>query len=230
MELKKSPKADLQSKKSFYFQIGLVIALLAVIGVFSVSQAEKVVERVVTDAPMIEPDVIEITRPEEPKSPLDMPKQTVKVMSEILNIVKNDTKIVEDMQFADADENFIVQTVDYGGTAEGVLEGDDIPFFHVEQMPKFQGGDVNKFRSWVFSKVRYPELAQQNNIQGRVMLSFVIERDGTLTNIEIITSPDRLLSDEAVRVVKSSPKWEPGKQRGTPVRVKYNLPVDFRIN
>lgn len=229
MELKKSPKADLQSKKSIYFQIGLVISLVLVIGVFSVSQAEKVVERVVTEVAMPEMDVMEITRPEEPRQPNDMPKQTVKVMSEILNIVKNDSKIVEDMFFTDSDEDFIVQTVDYGGTAEGVVS-EDVPFYHVEQMPKFQGGEVTKFRSWVFSKVKYPELAQQNNIQGRVMLSFVIERDGSLTNIEIITSPDRLLSDEAVRVVKSSPKWEPGKQRGVPVRVKYNLPVDFRIN
>lgn len=85
------------------------------------------------------------------------------------------------------------------------------------------------FRNWVQSKVRYPQIAQENGISGRVLLSFVIEKDGTLTNIQVLQTPDRSLSDEAARVLKMSPKWTAGKQRNQAVRVKYTLPVDFRI-
>ena len=96
-------------------------------------------------------------------------------------------------------------------------------------MPTFQGGDLNTFRNWVQSNVRFPQIALENGIQGTVVLSFVIEKDGSLTNIQVMQSPDRALADEAVRVLQSSPKWTPGKQRNSPVRVRYTLPVEFRI-
>ena len=96
-------------------------------------------------------------------------------------------------------------------------------------MPTFQGGDLMKFRAWVQSRLRYPQIAQENGITGRVLLTFVVERDGSLTNIEVLQTPDRSLSDEAARVLKMSPKWKPGKQRNQAVRVKYTLPVDFRL-
>ena len=85
------------------------------------------------------------------------------------------------------------------------------------------------FRNWVMQKVRFPQIALENNINGRVLLSFVIERDGSLTNIQVLQTPDASLSDEAIRVLKTSPKWTPGKQRNQSVRVKYTLPVEFRI-
>ena len=106
---------------------------------------------------------------------------------------------------------------------------DDVPYVKVEQMPSFQGGDLMTFRNWVMQKVKYPQIAQENNITGRVLLMFVIERDGSLTNIQVLQTPDSSLSDEAIRVLKSSPKWTPGKQRNQAVRVKYTLPIDFRI-
>ena len=96
-------------------------------------------------------------------------------------------------------------------------------------MPTFRGGDLNAFRNWVQGKLRYPQIAAENGISGRVVLSFVVERDGSLTNIQVLQSPDRSLGEEATRVVSSSPKWEPGMQRNQPVRVKYTLPVVFQI-
>ena len=96
-------------------------------------------------------------------------------------------------------------------------------------MPSFQGGDLNKFRAWVQQNIRFPQIALENGIQGRVVLSFVIEKDGRLTNIQVLQTPDRSLSDEAIRVLQQSPKWSPGKQRNQPVRVRYTLPVEFRI-
>jgi FKBP-type peptidyl-prolyl cis-trans isomerase FkpA len=103
------------------------------------------------------------------------------------------------------------------------------PFIKVEKMPSFQGGDLITFRNWVMSQIRYPKIAQEKNISGRVMASFVIERNGTVSNIQIIQSPHASLSDEVVRVLKTSPKWEPGIQDGEAVRVRYTLPVEFRV-
>jgi protein TonB len=106
---------------------------------------------------------------------------------------------------------------------------EDAPLLKAEKMPSFQGGDLNKFRNWVQSKLKYPKIAQENGISGRVTLAFVIEKDGTLTGIQVMQSPDKSLSEEAIRVVSSSPKWSPGMQRNQPVRVRYQLPVNFQL-
>ncbi len=139
----------------------------------------------------------------------------------------NDAQITTDISFEDFADDLEI-TTQVVEVEEEEIE-DDQPFIKVEKMPSFQGGDLNKFRNWVQERVRYPQIAQENGVSGKVVLSFVVEKDGTLTNIEVLQSPDRSLADEAVRVLKTSPKWEPGQQRNQPVRVKYTLPVDFRI-
>ena len=102
------------------------------------------------------------------------------------------------------------------------------PFIIAEKMPSFQGGDLNTFRTWVQERIQYPAEAAKQNIQGRVVVSFEIKTDGSLADLKVLQSPDKLLSDEACRVIESSPKWTPGEQRGQKVTVKYTLPVDFR--
>jgi TonB family protein len=102
-------------------------------------------------------------------------------------------------------------------------------FMVVEEMPKFQGGDLNTFREWVNKNLKYPEIAQENGIQGRVILSFVVEPDGTIGKITILKGVDPILDNEARRIIGASPKWTPGKQRGQNVRVNYNLPVIFQL-
>lgn len=104
---------------------------------------------------------------------------------------------------------------------------DDTPFLIVDEMPLFQGKDLNTFRSWLQSQIRYPAEALKRGIEGRVVLSFIVERDGSVSTIQLLQSPDRILSEEARRVVSSSPKWTPGRQNGHLVRVRYMLPVDF---
>ena len=106
---------------------------------------------------------------------------------------------------------------------------EDPPFTTVEQMPTFQGGDLITFNRWVMSQIRYPEIAQQNGIQGLVLVKFIVETDGSLSNIKVIQSPDTSLTAEAVRVISNSPKWEPGRQRNLPVRVSFTMPVNFRL-
>ena len=225
MELKKSPKADLNNKRGLLLEIGLVVSLLLVIAAFAYTPKEYRIEIVTEYVAPVEEEITEVTRQDQ--KPPEAPKKVeVKVITDMLEVVTNDTKITTDVDFAEFDENTeVIQQVE---VKEEVIE-DDQPFLIAETMPSFQGGDLNKFRAWVQQNIRFPQIALENGIQGRVVLSFVIEKDGRLTNIQVLQSPDRSLSDEAIRVLSKSPKWSPGKQRNQPVRVKYTLPVDFRV-
>lgn len=225
MELKKNPKVDLQNKRSILLEIGLIVALAVVIGAFLYTPKEVRVEKIDMNYGPVEEEITEITRQDQ--KPPEPPKKTeITVITDILNIVTNDTKITTDIGFAEFEEDIeIVQQV---AVQEEEIEEEQI-FYKVETMPSFMGGDISTFRNWVQSKVKYPQLAQENNISGRVLLMFVVEKDGTLTNIEVLQTPDSSLSEEAIRVLKTSPKWTPGKQRNQSVRVKYTLPIDFRI-
>ncbi|OUN77524.1 energy transducer TonB [Alistipes sp. An54] len=226
MEIKKSPKADLNNKRGLLLEIGLVVSLLLVIGAFSYTPEEKRIEKVDLQAPIVEEQIVEITRQDQ-KPPEAPRKVEVKVIADLLQVVTNDTKITTEVDFTEFDEDVdVVQTV--GVVEEEVVE-EDQPFLIAETMPSFQGGDLNTFRAWVQQNVKFPQIALENGIQGRVVLSFVIEKDGRLTNIQVLQTPDRSLSEEAVRVLSKSPKWTPGKQRNQVVRVKYTLPVDFRV-
>lgn len=103
------------------------------------------------------------------------------------------------------------------------------PFLVVEKMPRFRGGDLSVFRSWVSQNLSYPREAMDFRIEGRVLLSFVVEKDGSVSNITLLESPNTLLSEAAIAVVEKSPKWQPGMQEGKTVRVRYTLPLDFRL-
>ena len=226
MELKKSPKADLQNMKGLFLEIGMIISLLLVIAAFLYAPKEYRIEHVDLDYGPVEEEITEITRNEQ--KPPEVPKKIeIQVVSDILDIVTNDTKITTDISFEDFGDDLEITTKVVEVEEEEIEE--DTPYIRVEKMPSFQGGDLNVFRNWVQSKLRYPQIAQENGVQGRVVLAFVIEKDGSLTNIEVMQSPDRSLSEEAIRVLNTSPKWEPGKQRNQPVRVKYTLPVAFQI-
>ena len=225
MEIKKNPKVDVQNKRGLLLEIGLAIALLVVIAAFLYTPREYQIEQIEQVVAVVEEEITEITRQDQ--KPPEPPKRTeITVITDILNIVTNDEKISTNVDFAEFAED--VEIIQQVAVSEETIE-DDQPFVKVEQMPSFMGGDLMTFRNWVMTKLRYPQIAQENNITGRVLLQFVIEKDGSLTNIQVIQTPDSSLSDEAIRVLKTSPKWTPGKQRNQAVRVKYTLPVDFRI-
>ena len=161
----------------------------------------------------------------------DAPKQKpqkveVKALSQLIEVIPNHRFVQTDLTFEDFDPDAIVEIVP---PAKDEDFADDTIFITAETMPSFQDGDLNTFRAWVMQNVKFPQVALENRIQGRVVLSFVIDKDGRLTNIEVLQSPDRSLSEEAIRVLNKSPKWSPGKQRNQAVRVKYTLPVDFRV-
>ncbi len=225
MEIKKSPKADLQNKRGLLLEIGLCVALGLVILAFAYTPKEHRIQQIDTSYGPVEEQITEITRQDQ-KPPEPPKKIEVKVIADILEVVTNDTKINTDVDFTEFDENAEIEQI--VAVEEEEVE-DDQPFLTAETMPSFQGGDLNTFRKWVQDNVRFPQIALENGIQGRVTLSFVIEKDGRLTNIQVLQTPDRSLSEEAIRVLNKSPKWSPGKQRNQTVRVKYTLPVDFRV-
>ena len=111
-------------------------------------------------------------------------------------------------------------------TAADASEDDDLPFLIVERMPSFQGGDLNTFRNWVNGNVEYP--ANKKGGSGRVLAAFVVNKDGSVSDIEILQSPGKEFSQAVVAALEKSPKWSPGVQNGRVVRVKFVLPVDFR--
>jgi protein TonB len=98
----------------------------------------------------------------------------------------------------------------------------------VEEMPEFPGGQ-SALMKYLSENIRYPVIAQENGIEGRVICSFVVERDGSITDVQVVRGVDPSLDREAVRVIQSMPKWKPGKQRGKPVRVRFTLPIVFRL-
>ncbi len=227
MEIKKSPKADLQNKRTIFLLTGLVISMLLIIGIFSWSQPEKEIELIEFSEDMMEQEIIEITVQEDEPEVEVKPQQAF--VSDLLNIVKDETKIEADMTFLDD-----FSAADLGDLEVKTFEKEEeveeeMPVIVAEENPKFMGKDINEFRNWVGGKLEYPQIAQENGISGRVMVSFVIERDGSVTNVKVLRGVDRELDAEAIRVVKSSPKWTPGKNRGRAVRFLYNMPIDFTL-
>ena len=227
MEIKKTPKADLENKKSLFLMVGLVIAL-GITGIaLSMSSKPVADEYKPPKKETTEVEQIDNSRQDMQEQQPEVEKAKVQVITDVLNIVSNDQKI-------DTNVAFIEDPDDFGDfeivieEKEEVIEEEEI-FVNAEEMPTFQGGDLSKFRNWVQSNVRYPQIALENGIQGNVVIKFVVEKDGKLSNIQVLQSPDKTLSDAAVAVLQRSPKWKPGKQRNKPVRVTYTLPISFRI-
>lgn len=228
MEIKKTPKANLENRRLLFVEIGLVVALLLVWGAFSMGSREKTVATLAQDTQVVEvEDMVPITQ-ETPPPPPEAPK--IPVLSDEIDIVDDDIKVEDNFTSLEDNANLGVEIMDYvEEVQEEVVEEEAIPFQLVEEKPSFQGGDANTFSKWVNSKLVYPEIAKENGVQGRVTLQFTVEKDGSVTNVKVLRGVDASLDKEAVRVVQSSPKWKPGKQRDRAVKVTYTFPVIFQL-
>ena len=227
MESKKTKKANLENKKSIFFQIGLIIALIVSIVALewtSGQRRESAFDGMTEEA--IEEEQIPVTE-ETPPEEVPPPEVTV---TDLFEIVEDDVVIDNEVKFEDDEtsEDKVVEIYAPVLQAEEEATDDEI-FVIVEDMPKFRGGDINKFREWVQKRVRYPEVAAENGIQGRVFITFVVEPNGNVSNVSITRSVDPLIDDAAKEAVAASPKWEPGMQRGRPVRVRYSIPIIFQL-
>lgn len=227
MELKKSSKADLQNKKGIFFQIGLLLSLLTIIGLFSWSKPEVVINAMENTAEIVEYDEVPQTVQEPPK--IEQPKVAAPILSDVIDIVDDKIEVKTDMSAfnTEGDESAEIPMQEIK-QEEQVIE-EDAPLLRAEKMPTFQGKDVAAFRKWVEESVTYPQEALENGVQGVVSLTMVVGKDGKLSDIKIITSPDKSLGDEVIRVVGKSPKWEPGEQRGMPVAVRVSMPIRFQL-
>ena len=228
MEIKKTPKADLENRRTLYTEIGLVVALLVVWGAFSYSTKEKAVASLGEDTQVVEvEDMVPITQ-ETPPPPPEAPK--IPVLSDQIDIVEDDIKVEDNFMSLEDDANLGVEIMDYvEEVKEEDVEEEAIPFQLVEEKPSFNGGDANEFSKWVNSKLQYPEIAKENGVQGRVTLQFTVNPDGSVSNVKVLRGVDSSLDKEAVRVVSMSPKWKPGKQRDRAVKVTYTFPVIFQL-
>ena len=229
MEVKKSPKASLENKKLLFTEIGLVVALGVVYGGFEFSSRDKQVA-VLEDTTQvnIEEEMVAIQQ-ETPPPPPEAP--SIPVLSDQIDIVDDNIQIDDDMFMNLEDDDTGYEIVDYHEeeVVEEEVEEEAIPFQIVEQKPSFMGGDQNAFSKWVAENIVYPEIAKENQISGKVITQFTVEKDGSVTNVKVLRGVDEALDKEAVRVVKSSPKWTPGRQRDRAVKVTYTFPVIFQL-
>jgi len=230
MEVKKSEKALLKNKRFLFAEIGLVVALVLIWAAFQTNSKQTIESFIVDGSTVVEPDdLVPITLPETPPPPVEIPK--IPELSDKIEIVNNEIDVKDIFISLEDEKNLGVEITNYiAEVEEEELVEEVLPVFNVESKPKFNGGDANEFSKWVNKRVRYPEIAKQNGVEGKVILEFVIDAEGNLGNIKVIRSVDTALDEEALRVVSSSPKWEPGRQRDRKVKVKYIFPVIFRLN
>jgi len=223
MELKKSKKANLENKSGLFLQIGLVFVLGIILIAFEWQSKPNMNDNLGQLANMeLEEEIIPITRQQEVKPPPPPPI----TVTEVLNIVEDDV-IIEDeliIEDAEADQNMEIEIVEFDEEEEVAEEE---VFFIVEDMPGFQGKSHDGFRTYISNNLRYPEIAAENGISGRVYVQFAVNRNGDVVDAIVVRGVDPALDKEAVRVVISSPKWTPGKQRGKPVKVQFTFPINF---
>ncbi len=228
MELKKSPKADLENKKNIFVQLGLVVSLAICLYSFdSTSKVTQVGSLGTMADQAVEQEIIPVTRQEEVKPPPPPPPPKV---VDILNIVDDNMDIKDELQIEDSEANDKTAITAVMQVSQNKEEDkEDTPvFFIVEDMPEFPGGQL-ALRKFIAQAVKYPVIAQENGIQGKVFVNFVVAKDGSVTNAKIARGVDPSLDKEALRVVNSLPKWKPGKQGGKPVRVSYTVPINFQL-
>ena len=225
MEEKKSPKANLENKKLMFIQIGMIISLLIAWLAFEHKSYDKrtIDESLLNREVAIDEEMVEITKQEEQKpQPVEVPKQTTQ-----LEIVQDDVE-TEDLNInAEVEQNEVIEEYVAPEVVEEEVVEQEI-FQIVEEMPSFPGGEA-KLMEYVAKNIKYPQIARETGIQGRVFVGFVVEPDGSISNVKLLRGIGGGCDEEAMRVIKSLPKWKPGKQRGKAVRVSYQIPVFFKL-
>jgi len=217
MQSKKNPEISLEKKKGLFFQVGLIITLLAVLGAFEWKSYDKVNYNLgQLSLEDLEDEIIPITKQEVKPPPPPPPPP------EIIEIVEDEVEIENELEIEDteSDEDEMIEIEE---------ESDDEFFMVVENMPEFPGGDLGLMK-YIQKNVKYPPIAKEYNITGKVYVSFIVDKSGAVTNVKIVRGVDKNLDGEALRVVKSLPRYKPGKQRGKAVRVMFTIPINFTLN
>lgn len=224
MELKKHPDSDLFRKSSFYMSIGLMISLLFTVVAFEWKSYDDndLVNLGALDADFEELQDIPITEQPPPPPPQVTPPEIIEVPDEQeieeeidvnLDVEVTEETVIEDVVFDEAPEE----------------EAADEIFQFVEDQPTPLGG-MKAFYAYVGKNMKYPAQARRMGIEGKVYVTFVVGKDGALTDVKVLKGIGAGCDMEAIRVLSGAPKWKPGKQRGRPVRVRMQLPIIFKLN
>jgi len=223
MEKKKTEKADLENKKALFFQIGLVLSLGLMLFAFEWKSYDKqTLDLGQRQAQEVLEEVVLQTQQNQPPPPPPPPQQTT-----VLQIVEND-KVIENEVNVDAEANQKTVVEEYKPVVEE-KEVEEVEIFTVvEESPGFPGGDEARIK-FLQNNIKYPQMARESNIQGTVYVTFVVEKDGRVTDVRVLRGIGGGCDEEAIRVIKAMPKWNPGKQRGKPVRVQFNMPIKFTL-
>lgn len=224
MRIKKNPKADLEARKTNFFLAGLLATMCLIWLAFNARQsgegASKLGELVVMEE--VE-EIADITKQNQPPPPPPPPPTQIEVVA--------DDKEVEDNTLQETEVTQETKVEPIRQVEEEVEKtSEEEIFMVVEENPEFPGG-VKKMYEFIGKNLQYPPLARENNIQGKIVVNFVVDKDGSITNVKVVSKPLGWgCEEEAIRVVKMMPKWKPGMQRNKPVRVSYNLPIKFQLN
>jgi protein TonB len=226
MEVKKSPKADLEGKKTTSLLLGYVFILTLMFVAFEWTDRDKQVstDTGITDV-VFEEEIVPITEQDQKMAP--PPPEAPKV-EEVLQIVENDAKIEESSIQASEETGQAVEVKYVQQVVEEEEPEEQEIFQVVEEMPEFPGG-MAECMKFLGKNIKYPTISQENGVQGKVIVQFVVNKDGSVVDPVVVRSVDPYLDKEALRVINTMPKWKPGKQRGKPVRVRYTVPVTFRL-
>lgn len=229
MEAIKSVKADLENKKFFFREIGLIVTLILIFLAFNIKTTERAnsvldYQQEFTTTEELVPVTVQETKPPPPSPP---PPQTTQI-----SIVDNDVEIDDEIEL-DAEANQETVVAEYVPVEPVVEEEEEVVddeqiFVVVESMPEFPGG-YEALMKYLQENLKYPAMAKEMGIKGRVFLSFVVEKDGSVTDVKVLRGIGGGCDEEAVKVVQNMPKWKPGTQRNIPVRVQFNLPVKFTL-
>ena len=228
MEIKKSPKADLESKKSTWLLVGYVIVLAFMFVAFEWTKHDIKIDtsQAITDV-FFEEEIIPITEQPEQVTP---PPPEAPSIAETLTIVEDDADVEETAIVSSEELNQAVE-IKYVPVAVEEEEPEEQTIFEVvEQMPEFPNGGMAGLMQYLSKNIKYPTIAQENGTQGRVIVQFVVNKDGSIVDAKVVRSVDPYLDKEALRVINTMPKWKPGRQKGQPVAVKFTVPVMFRLD
>jgi len=226
METKKSFKADLRNKQGLFFQIGLLVAIGVTLLAFNYSKpglTNKI--DLSTNVSYDDMDLVPVDRTERKPEEKELPKPQARAIEIVDDITPIDETI--DIQSTEGSEEIGVIQIPIAPEPED--NDESVVFYVVEEDPEFPGGKEALMLTIAKSTV-YPEAAKELNIQGKVYVSFIVNKLGKVDKVEIARGVDPILDKEAIRVIKSLPDWKPGRQRGKPVNVAFTVPINFQLN
>lgn len=233
MEVKKSPEADLERRRPLWLLVGYAVALSLVFIALEWRSPEEKFDADGTLSDLLFEEELDIPLPETLFEPPPPPPPAVETPAppEQLDVVDNETPLEKETPLPPSSE--ITEGTPLPELipeeARPIRAAEDQPYLLVDELPEFSDGGLPGLMRYLTQHVRYPAFAQRNRIQGRVLCQFIVNADGSIADVQVLTGVHPTLDREATRVLSTMPPWKPGKLKGKPVRVRFTLPVEFRL-